>query len=60
MRAITHLYCIRKLPLQKIVFIHSQLGKIIQERMANPKRDIDTQYVRNQQNLNQLKEKSHD
>lgn len=57
MRAVTHLYCIRKLPLQSIVFIHAELGRVIQERMANPKRDTDIQYVRQQQILNQLKEK---
>lgn len=60
MRAVTHLYYIRKLPLQRIVFIYTELGKIIQERMANPKRDIDIQYVRQQQILNQLKEQSNE
>lgn len=57
MRAITHLYCIREIPLQRIVFIHTELGKTIQERMANPKRDIDIQYVRHKKILDQLKEK---
>ena len=60
MRAITHLYCIRELPLEKIIFIYDELGKVIEERMANPKRDIDIQYVREQQILKQLREKSND
>lgn len=60
MRAITHLYCIRKLPLQSIVYIHDELLKTIQERMANPTRDIDIQFVREQQILNQFKEKADD
>lgn len=46
--------------MQSIVFIHTELGKIIQERMANPKRGIDIQYVREQQVLNQFKEQSNE
>ena len=45
MRALTHVYCIRKMPLQKIDFIYNLLGDIIRERCENPKTEEDKSYA---------------